>query len=59
MKKFRQRKCAECGNKFANPASFYRHKKVTGFCRSDEELEIVGYVETPEGWKYTKPDRMK
>lgn len=44
------RRCSECKRTFINPESYRVHKRRDGYCRNEEALVVVGFVETPDGW---------
>ena len=45
-----KRKCRECQRQFLSPESYRTHKRRDGFCRSEEALVAVGFMQTPTGW---------
>ena len=48
----RIRRCTECKRTFLTPDSFRQHKRTGGVCRTEEALRLVGFIETPKGWKF-------
>ena len=51
------RRCGECKRVFLNPESFRTHKHKFGMCRTDEALEVVGFIRKPNGWILDKTQR--
>jgi hypothetical protein len=50
----RQRRCKDCKELFATPASFVNHRRIGGACRSVENLPDAGFIKTANGWYLDK-----
>ena len=50
----RQRRCKDCKELFATPASYVNHKRIGGACRPVEDLPDASFVMTKNGWYLDK-----
>jgi hypothetical protein len=48
----RRRRCAECGEVFASPAIFLKHKDLNGNCRPVTSLVAFGLTYRKGAWEW-------